>query len=237
MKKAIITGASQGLGKALALDCLIAGYRVEGYSRTNSIVDENYDHHCIDLSTIEQLKALEFNVDNCTELLVINNAGTLGEICHLGEMSANSIQKAYVLNTIAPAIICNAIIHATKGSGIPVYIINISSGAANGTLDGWSIYNSSKAALNRMSETVAEELNLEGIENIKLIALAPGIVDTEMQSKIRSTKKDQFSNVDQFTKFKNNGELQAPSETSSKILRNFKCLFEQGKTVVSLREF
>jgi NAD(P)-dependent dehydrogenase (short-subunit alcohol dehydrogenase family) len=85
-------------------------------------------------------------------------------------------------------------------------ILNISSGAANTAIDGWSVYCSTKAALDMFSKVIAEEKS-----GVKVLSIAPGKVDTEMQSKIRKSNEKDFKKLADFVEFKNKGEL-----TSSK---------------------
>jgi benzil reductase ((S)-benzoin forming) len=95
-------------------------------------------------------------------------------------------------------------------------VINISSGAANSAIDGWSGYSSSKAALNQLSLVAEEESKLKGL-GIKYYALSPGIIDTNMQKDIRSSSPENFSNRDKFLSYKKNGDLSSPEETAVKI--------------------
>src|SRR5699024_6696796 len=74
---------------------------------------------------------------------------------------------------------------------------NISSGAADRPMYGWSAYCSSKASIDMYTKTLALEQKALGT-NHKVFAFSPGIMDTEMQEKIRSSSPQQLANVDTF---------------------------------------
>jgi NAD(P)-dependent dehydrogenase (short-subunit alcohol dehydrogenase family) len=65
-------------------------------------------------------------------------------------------------------------------------ILNITSGAAGNAVPGWSAYCASKAGLNMLTRCLAVELQADGVSGVTVNALAPGMVDTEMQADIRS---------------------------------------------------
>ena len=65
-------------------------------------------------------------------------------------------------------------------------IINVSSGAAEHAVPGWSAYCAAKAGLNMLTQCLAAELHADGVNGVTVNALAPGMVDTEMQADIRS---------------------------------------------------
>ena len=65
-------------------------------------------------------------------------------------------------------------------------ILNITSGAAENVVPGWSAYSASKAGLNVLTRYMAAELQADGVTGVTVNALAPGMVDTEMQADIRS---------------------------------------------------
>src|SRR5690606_23347273 len=113
------------------------------------------------------------------------NAGWIGEIAPLGELDPESIKNLYHINLIAPAILINEFVKEYKTSKAEKTVVNISSGAAQKAIDGWSGYCSSKAGLNQLTAVAAEESRLKKL-GIKYYALSPGIVDTEMQQDIRT---------------------------------------------------
>ena len=94
-------------------------------------------------------------------------------------------------------------------------IVTISSGAAKRPLHGWSSYCVSKAGLDMWTRCLAEEGNSQ---NISALAIAPGIVDTEMQKEIRNADKSSFPLLQNFIDYHKNGELTNPDDVAQKLL-------------------
>lgn len=219
----LITGASQGLGRALA-EAILAqpDTQVLGISRHATITHPRYQHQPLDLSDIE---AVEHNLGkifpprpDAQSLTLINNAGTLGEIGYVGELSNEHFQFVFDLNVVAPAMLMNTFLSAYGGqAGIPRTVLNISSGAAQRPVDGWAAYCASKAALNALSETAQKEQELRGT-SVRVWALAPGVVDTAMQAHIRAAGVAQFSEAAKFMEYQTEGQLQDAALVASKIV-------------------
>jgi benzil reductase ((S)-benzoin forming) len=219
----LITGASQGLGRALAEAILQRpDSHVLGISRHATIEHPRYQHQPLDLSDIE---AVEHNLGkiftarpDAQSITLINNAGTLGEIGYVGELPNEHFQFVFDLNVVAPAMLMNTFL-STYGhlGGIPRTILNITSGAAQRPVDGWAAYCASKAALNSLSETIQKEQDLRGT-GVRVWALAPGVVDTDMQAHIRTAEATQFSEQEKFAELHTDGKLQNPEAVAARIL-------------------
>jgi len=219
----LITGASQGLGRALAEAILKrADTQVLGISRHATIEHPRYQHQPLDLSDIE---AVEHNLGkifplrpDAQSLTLINNAGTLGEIGYVGELPNEHFQFVFDLNVVAPAMLMNTFLSTYGGqTSIPRTVLNISSGAAQRPVDGWAAYCASKAALNALSETAQKEQNLRN-SGVRVWALAPGVVDTAMQAHIRTAEVGQFSEKDKFADYYAEGELRSSEDVAFRLL-------------------
>jgi benzil reductase ((S)-benzoin forming) len=218
----LITGASQGLGRALAQAILERPNTwVVGISRHATIEHSRYQHQPLDLSDIE---AIEHNLakiflprSDAQSFTLINNAGTLGEINYVGELPNEHFQFVFDLNVVAPAMLMNTFLDAYGSlQSIPRTILNISSGAAQRPVDGWAAYCASKAALNSLSETIQKEQDLRG-SGVRVWALSPGVVDTAMQAHIRTAESTQFSEQEKFTSLHSNGQLQSAASVANQI--------------------
>lgn len=232
-----ITGTSKGLGKAI-VELLLKDQDnfVFGYSRNNTINHKNYYHKLIDLNNLENVKKIQFpELENAEKIVLINNAGTVGEINHVGSLSNDEIISCYNINTIAPSIITNNFIKAYKKSKIKKLIVNISSGAGKSAIDGWSIYCSTKAGVDMFSRVVAEESLIDNTD-FKVLSIAPGIIDTQMQTAIRNAKQEGFSNINRFVEYKENGDLASPEVTAEKIVRFINEENLQQEVICSVRD-
>ncbi len=209
------------MGKAL-LDSLLENeeHHVVGISRSMMEEKERFVHVQLDLgNTSALIEALPdiFPDGDFKKVVLINNAGWIGEIAPLGKLAPEGIAKIHAINVVAPAILINAFVGKYADKEVEKLVVNISSGAAEKDIDGWSGYSSSKSALNRISGVAQAESDLKGY-NINYFALAPGIVDTPMQEDIRSAKSVDFSGLEKFISFKSNNELSSPEEVAKKVI-------------------
>ncbi len=214
-----ITGTSQGIGKALAEQALqIEGSIVFGLSRTCTITHKNYNHLNIDLSQVDEVLNLSFTKHSKSyKVVLINNAGIIGDVKPIGELTNESIVKVFNLNTICPAILTNKFIHCYKDSDAQIVIINISSGAGRHSIESWGTYCASKAAVDMFSQVNQAE---SGFDNAKLrvFSIAPGIVDTNMQQQIRGVDSKDFPHLEKFIGYKIKGQLTSTEVVANKIL-------------------
>lgn len=234
----IISGSSSGIGKSLAEKALDLGNKVVGISRTSSIQHFNYTHVFCDFKNIEDVSGFLFpsDVKHFSSIYLINNAGTLGEIVPLFEKSTLNIQDEYFVNLIIPTLLCSKFISSYKHlSHIDLKIINISSGAAKSNIDGWSTYNASKAALNQLSMTIQEELDVHSLP-IKCYSIAPGVVDTPMQERIREAKEEKFSKINNFKDLYYSGSLVDSNVCSDYLIGVLKDKYTINEVVYSLRD-
>lgn len=237
MKKVYITGSSSGIGKALAEAFLQEGHQVVGISRSCSIQDPNYTHHSIDLSKQAEIKQFHFDLKGDFEaFILINNAGTLGDVKHIGELNEESVIDTLMINSIAPFVFINKFESEVCNDQSDKYVLNIGSGAGSNAVDGWGLYCSTKASLQMFSEVFFEEDKIRKKQS-KMVTLAPGIVDTKMQNEIRSNQEMNFSQVERFTNYKKNDELAKPTTVAQSILANFEKIFAKNEPLQSIRDY
>lgn len=214
-----ITGTSSGIGKALVEELLQdKNNYIFGFSRSNSIQNDHFEHKTLDLSDLNQVSAYIFpDLKNVKRIVLINNAGTLGEIKHLGNLDAKTIITSFNVNLTSVAVLSAAFINAYQNIDTERIIINISSGAAHKAYDGWATYCTTKAGINMLTEAIDTEQKFQ--ENpIKAFAIAPGVVDTYMQDTIRNTKAKDFSNIEKFQTLKNEGALYKAKDVAQKLI-------------------
>ena len=232
----IITGASQGLGKALAEAALQQpDAAVLGVSRRATIEHARYQHQALDFSDLD---AVRNNVTklfpawpDAASLTLINNAGVLGEIGYVGEQTNEHYQFVLDVNVVVPAMLMNTFLSAYSGRPVPRTILNISSGAAQRPVDGWGAYCASKAALDMLSQVAQQEQDRRGT-GVRIRSLAPGMVDTAMQASIRTADEQQFSKAKKFAGFHEAGQLAAPAQVAERIVAWLGRPAEVGEEVV-----
>ena len=229
-KIALITGTGGGIGKAIAELLLEKNYLVFGYSRTNKINHPNFTFTPVDLSDLSQVNALVFPIINSDEVLLINNAATIGTIVPFDKKETSDIIKEYNLNLVAPTILCRKFI--TTYPEDKKLLINIGSGAGNNPIPSWSTYCATKAALDMLTQVIATEKH----EKLKIFSVHPGVVDTDMQKTIRETKGYLFPLLSKFTAYHNNNELETTTIAAQKLYYIIQNFSEFTKNILSIRD-
>lgn len=226
-KNILITGCSSGLGLALTNYYLEKNYKVFGISRKKpDITNTNFIHKSFDLSNISKIKEelSSFILDIKEIDTVFLNAGMLGKIKILSELSIQELNEVYALNVYANKELVDILMNIKVKN-----IIVISSGASKNGYKGWGSYSLSKAGVNMLVNLYSNEM-----VNTKILALAPGVIKTPMTDYIRFELDE---NIFPSVKKLNEGLVQTPQETAIKIdnLINKIDEFKSG-TYVDIRE-
>lgn len=215
----ILTGHSKGLGNAILNKFLsVDNFQIIAISRSGlGMENPNLTVFQLDLSDLEaienQLPQI-FPTGDFEKVILINNAGWIGEVKPVGKLTPDAIQKVMNLNLLAPIILTDAFVKAYSSFRGEKLICNISSGAAHKPLAGWAEYCSSKAGLAMFSKVAAEDLKEK---DFRVFSLAPGIVDTDMQGDIRNAVESDFPALDRFSKYKTEGQLSSAEEVAEKV--------------------
>ena len=202
-KAAIVTGASRGIGEATARALAKAGVSVllaaRSAERTAEIAREiegaggRAIAHACDVADWAQVEAA---VSACRDRfgsvdILVNNAGVIEPIGHLIDSDPAAWGHAADINFkgVYHGLRAALPVMAAQKSGV---IVNISSGAATGALEGWSHYCASKAAALSLTKCA----DREAPEGVRVVGLSPGTVATEMQREIRASGLNPVSKID-----------------------------------------
>ncbi len=215
-----ITGSSSGIGLALTSYVLKQpDFRVIGYARRCKMANPNYTHIYADFSLPGIASSVEIPLFETAEhIVLINNAGTLGDVKPVGEIDSKMLEQTFTLNTIAPAVLTNRIISLYGKTKAKITIVNISSGAARHPVESWAGYCASKAALDMFSLVIQAEQRLKEQQKVTVLSVAPGVVDTPMQDLVRQIPVDIFPQSERFHHYKTQGMLENPEKIAKKIV-------------------
>ncbi|MEC1500158.1 (S)-benzoin forming benzil reductase [Bacillus sonorensis] len=242
MHLSIVTGASKGLGEAIAKGLLEKGHVVHAFSRSKS--DIRHDpliQHEADLTQLAETEELfqklmdSVQISDCSSITLINNAGMVEPIKRAGEAGREELRRHYDLNLLAPVILSQLFAKWLKEFPGKKAIVNISSGAAKNPYKGWSAYCSSKAGLDMFTKTFGYEQEDER-HPVKVISFSPGIMDTGMQAVIRSSSKQDFHEIERFKNYQTEGKLRSTSFVAGVLLDLLETDFENGR-VYDIKQF
>ena len=187
----LITGASRGLGKAIAEACVREGANVFLAARDADALEQArieisgsapagavVKAFSADISDPDQARRL---VEAFREAFprvhgLVNNAAMLGPVGRLEDAGWERWTDTIHTNLLGPARLCALLLPAFRRNGYGK-IVNISGGGATAPRPRFSAYGASKAALVRLTETLAEETAGSGID---INAIAPGAMNTRL---------------------------------------------------------
>jgi benzil reductase ((S)-benzoin forming) len=214
-----VTGTSSGIGKALAA-LLIQDENnyLTGFSRGNSLQHKQFRHYQIDLSNTDELLQYNFpKIESADSIVLINNAGMLGDIKHIGNIDSYNLIQTMQVNITALMVLTNEFLKAYQHVNTKKIVVNITSGAATGAYDGWAAYCASKAAVDMFTKVVEKEQAMKEFP-ANVYAIAPGVVDTQMQDAIRKSDESNFSTLSKFTELKESGKLYNAEDVAKKLI-------------------
>jgi benzil reductase ((S)-benzoin forming) len=223
MNTYIITGTTRGLGLGLVQ---AVAERGDLALTLSSAPDGDHNGHInvqADLVDAAKLPArldrLLARVDHAATdaLILINNAGRLDPLMPLERAAVEPIAESYAVNLVAPAILMAHFLSRTEKLTLARRIINISSGAATQPYAGWGCYCSTKAGLEMLTRCVAAEQSRQD-NPAHVCAVAPGVVDTDMQCQVRATTDALFPRRQKFVRLHEQGALATPLSVAHQLL-------------------
>ena len=188
-KTALVTGATRGIGRAIAIRLLADGAKVIVTGRQpNGSVPDGCDYKSIDFSKLSMAKTFSKEVSKMDIDILINNAG-INKISPFAAIKFDDFEIIQRVNVVAPFLLCRAVVPSmcSKGWG---RIVNISSIWSKISKAQRGPYSSSKFALYGMTSALAAEVAANGI---LANCVAPGFINTELTRKVLS--KDEIDEL------------------------------------------
>jgi 3-oxoacyl-[acyl-carrier protein] reductase len=188
-KTALVTGASRGMGRAAAVALAAAGARVivhygRNVEEAKAVVDQirsaggRADAVAADLAAADGAHKLAAQVRDLTgnrlDILVLN-AG-ISKAAALEDMTVEDFDSLFAVNVRAPYFLVQQLLPILSDGGAIVFVSSLGARAAVGTL---SAYASTKGAISTLVKYFAAAFGARGI---RVNAVAPGVIDTDMSS-------------------------------------------------------
>lgn len=223
MRTVILTGSTGGLGRCLVREIcglenadLICTYRDEAkfhrihagnkkaFREYRTAPGDNYRSLCKQIN------------EGSEELVVILNAFSIAPLKPVGRYEVDEIDSMIDGNIKQTVHLLNRVMHFCNERNKKLRIINLDSGAADLPLTGWGNYCAAKAYVNAFLGVLA----LENPEH-KVVSLDPGVMDTDMQRRIRETPLSVFNRGDEFRDYFKNGVLRKPEDVARYIVDRY----------------
>ena len=232
----VLTGASRGLGLALA-HALLAPDRIllclsrhtnDGLAHAASACGAHLEQWVQDLS--EPAEAAErlqrwlhsLHAPDLASATLINNAGVIPPIAPLHQSPADALAQALRVGLEAPMQLTAAFLRQTQawvdsGWPGPRRVLQISSGLGRRPMASQAPYCAAKAGLDHFSRCVALEQARQP-QGARIVSLAPGVIDTDMQVQLRGADPTRFPDQARFADLQRHGLLTSPAEAAQQVL-------------------
>ena len=238
----IITGASRGLGLAMAEQLRREGHRLLTISRKRTdTLPASVMQWTLDLadatSVATQLQAWLEAQDATTlaSATLINNAGMVSTPAPLGDSNMAELSRALRVGVEAPLLLTAAFLRATAAWRVPRKVLLISSGLGRMAMAGSASYCAAKAGMDHLARAVALEEAARD-NGAHIVSLAPGVIDTDMQTQLRSADAALFPERQRFVGLKDGSQLDTPAEAAAKVLRYLARADFGAKPVADVRD-
>lgn len=224
MAKYLITGSSRGLGEALSS-------KIINNSSETILVGKTFTSAQLRLSSLGKVKLIYWDfkqnlndiekemlikhLKDLDELTFINNASVIGPIKSVSEFENDEVTSHLNINYKTPILLSSIILNTLSGNS-KLRILNITSGAADRHISGWSLYSSTKKAVKNFFDNLENEN-----ENVSVTHIDPGVMDTGMQNEIRNTDKSDFPDVNKFKDLNEKKLLLQPTDVALSIIKRY----------------
>lgn len=231
MELVILTGASRGLGRALA-ELLLAPARrlltiarhpepaLDALAKSKGAQLEQWAldlGHDVGVAARLEAWLHLLPAERFARATLINNAGLVGTVGPIDRSDSDTLAAVLRVDLEAPMLLAAAFLRATRPWQAKRRVLNISSGAGRAPLAGSAAYCAAKAGLDHFTRVTALDEAL--LPNpARIVSLAPGVIDTDMQAHLRSIDADGFPDQQRFKQLKATGQLTPPDQAAERVL-------------------
>ncbi|NIC42812.1 SDR family NAD(P)-dependent oxidoreductase [Aquabacterium sp. A08] len=232
----IVTGSSRGLGRALA-EQLLSPQRVllclarrpcDDLAHQAMQAGAHLEQWSQDLTdTAEAAERLarwlhSLHAPGLDSATLINNAGVIPAIGPLNDCPPDELARALRVGLEAPMALTGAFLRATQawvdaGWQGTRKVLNISSGLGRRAMAGQAPYCAAKAGLDHFSRCTALD-EARRPRGARIASLAPGVIDTDMQTQLRAGDPARFPDHARFVGLKTEGLLATPAQAARQVL-------------------
>ena len=227
----VLTGASRGMGAAIAEQLVDAGHVLLCMSRHRSdalatkagATGARCEQWQIDLAQpVDAAARLQawlaaVNPREFATATLINNAAALTRIGAIDDCTDAELAAAMRVGLEAPMLLTAAFLRATRGWPAAKRVLNISSGLGRRAMAGQAPYCAAKAGLDHFSRALALD-EAHRLDGARVVSLAPGVIDTDMQLQLRSAEAASFPDQGMFIGLQRNGQLASAADAAASVL-------------------
>ncbi|MEY4710864.1 MAG: hypothetical protein RIS88_314 [Pseudomonadota bacterium] len=227
----LLTGASRGMGLAMASQLLHAGHDLVCISRRThdglvaqaATAGVSCEQWAFDLAQPEAAAERlaqwlrDRGPSGLASVTLINNAGVIPRLAPLADIAPGDLSNALRVGLEAPMLLTAAFLRATRDWGCTRKVLNISSGLGRRAMASSAAYCAAKAGMDHYTSCIALEEALQP-GGARVCSLAPGVIDTDMQVQLRGADAREFPDLDGFIQLKSKGQLASPQDAAARVL-------------------
>ena len=223
----LLTGASRGLGLAMCAQRLERGHRVLAISRGRTELPvpagamlESWPADLAEPGPVAaQMEAWlrGFAPEGVASATLIHNAGVLSKLAPLGDSDTADLARALRVGLEAPLLLTAAFLRATAAWTAPRKVLMVSSGLGRRAMAGSASYCAAKAGMDHLARAVALE-EARRPNGARIVSLAPGVIDTDMQRQLRGADAQLFPDRERFAALHEGGQLASPAGAAARLL-------------------